>query len=99
MSRTDSFPTTPIVGASVRDAAGQNIGTIADVMYEPSGRIRFALVGLNGDTALTFVPWELMKFRPGDGFTVENTSLTALQSAPRLERSDWPCVTDSQWDH
>ncbi len=99
MARSDSFSTSPIVGTSVLNGAGEDIGTIFDVVCESfSGRLRFALVGLRHETALLVVPWEAIQFHPDEPFATLNVAPTELAGAPRLERSEWPRGTDPEWD-
>lgn len=99
MARGDSFSTSPIIGAVVRNIAGEDLGTVSDVVCEAvSGRLRFALIGLYHETALLVAPWEVMQFHPGEPFVLLNVSMTELRGAPRVERTDWPHVSDSRWE-
>lgn len=99
MARRDSFSTSPIIGASIRNIEGEDIGTVSDVVCEAfSGRPRFALIGLHGETAPLVVPWEVMQVRPDEPFVLLKASMAELRGAPRAERADWPHATDSQWD-
>lgn len=100
MARTNSLSTSSVVGALVRNTEGEEIGILSDVIWDlPRGRLRFGLIGLDHETALLVVPWELIQFRPGERVALLNAFVSDLRGAPRLERSDSPCVTDPQSDH
>jgi len=99
MGATESFLTTPVVGASVNNLAGEEIGKISDVVIDAAtGRLRFAVVELPGEDQLLIMPWEALAFRPAERAAVLNLSLEKLKSAPRFARSEWPRVTGSGWD-
>ena len=73
-----------IIGASVQDQQGQNLGKIEDLILFPgNGRIEFGLLKLDvtdHQGHLTAVPWQLFRMKEGNVYTL-NTERDKLLSA------------------
>jgi sporulation protein YlmC with PRC-barrel domain len=100
-------------GAQVKSAAGENLGTIEDVILNPrSGRIEFAVLSLTGPTGttptgagekLTPLPWKLLSFSSSGAAGAEQYSFTAnvdqtkLTAAPSFDKNQWPDMSSHEW--
>jgi osmotically-inducible protein OsmY len=99
MTPGESYLTSPVVGAAVIGAAGEEIGRVSDVVTDAaSGRIRFAVVELHGSEMLSVVPWQAVSFRPAERAAVLDVDAEKLATGPGFTREEWPRVTESRWD-
>jgi osmotically-inducible protein OsmY len=99
MAPGDLFLTTRVIGASVKGTAGEEIGSVSDVVTDASsGRIRFGVIEMQGTDRLVAVPWEAITFRPGERAAVLGVSAEKVAAGPGFTRDAWPRVTGSRWD-
>jgi hypothetical protein len=80
---------TKIVGSKVLDPQKQDIGTIDDLVVNPdTGRVRFAVLGVDGVSEKVVVPWgaiALEKNKPGEAPTyLVNAKKDKLEKAPKF---------------
>ena len=84
-----------ILGATVRNPAGETLGTVDDLMIDSAtGRIVYAVMsfgGLLGLGAQYFpVPWDLVTQDAANDAFVVNLDKARLETAPRYE-------TETEW--
>jgi hypothetical protein len=84
-----------LLGQPVMNPSGETIGDIDDVLFDKSGRIVTALIGVGGFLGIgekvVAVPYELLTFsRDAEGKRVASAPLSkeALQTAPTFERTE-----------
>jgi hypothetical protein len=95
----ESFVTSPVADASVRNHAGEELGRLTDVVVDASsGRVRFAVIEPHGTDRLVLVPWDAIAFRPAERSAVLGVSAEKLAAAPGFALDEWPRVTESRWD-
>ena len=83
MAFGDSF-SLPLIGTSVKNARGEEIGILSDIVFDAgSGRLRFLVVELRSDGSQVIVPWEQFGFHPGAPVVLPVTA-AELDAIPRL---------------
>jgi sporulation protein YlmC with PRC-barrel domain len=79
-----------LIGATVQDKSGQNIGTVQDLILSPSsGRVEFGLLSLNlpeHNGKVTAVPWQFFRNQSGNTFAL-NVDRDKLLSARMYDKS------------
>jgi sporulation protein YlmC with PRC-barrel domain len=99
-----TFRSGQIIGLPVRNKAGQNLGSINDLVVElNTGKICYAALahgGFAGIGAKLFaVPWQAMTFVFGerDHHFVFDVTEEELKKAPGFDTYNWPNVADPKW--
>jgi sporulation protein YlmC with PRC-barrel domain len=87
-----------IVGASVRDAQGQDLGRIEQLFVDAKdGRIAYAVIARGGVFGMgqdqVQVPWSKVSVRQEGGNVVLVMDQTALRDAPRFEGGSAPAAS------
>jgi hypothetical protein len=91
-------PLTSILGRNVYSPKGEDLGRVVDLLADPEGRVRVAIVDFGGflgvGTRRIAVDWPLLHFTPGDKKTPLLLTVTRekLQSAPEYKDSGSPRV-------
>jgi hypothetical protein len=91
-------PLTSILGKNVRSPNGEDLGRVVDVLADPAGRVRVAIIDFGGflgvGTRRLAVDWPLLHFTPGDKDKPLTLTVTRekLQSAPEYKDSSSPRV-------
>lgn len=93
---------TTIIGDDVRNAAGEDLGKVTDVMLDlETGNIAYAVVdmgsflGIGGK--LFAVPWSAMSLDTDGHEFVVDIDKTRLENAPGFDKDDWPDFSDRAW--
>lgn len=99
-----TFRASKLMGMSVRNAEGEKLGTIEDlVMHLENGKVAYAALGVGGvlgiGEKLFAIPYSQLKFNHGkdEMFFVLNMSKEKLKTAPGFDKSNWPDVADPKW--
>lgn len=84
---TDAIPASRVIGTPVYNAAGDNIGTIEDVMLEKtSNGIMFAVIGFGGFLGIGekyhAIPWSVLDYEKDQGGYVVPFTEEQLKAAP-----------------
>jgi len=105
---TEAIPASKVIGTAVYNTAGQNIGTIEDVMLEKtSNNIMFAVIGFGGFLGIGekyhAIPWSLLDYQSTRGGYVVPFSKEQLEAAPahsinELTNDDGAKVRDASYD-
>lgn len=101
----NSFRATNLVGMEVRNAQGENLGSISDLVLDvEKGQIRYAALSFGGilgiGDKLFAVPWnelKLMHDQDRDGYFVLDVDKEKLKVAPGFDKSKWPNTADPEW--
>ena len=84
---SDAIRAKTVIGTSVRDASGEKIGTIEDIVLDKlSNNIVFAIVGFGGFLGMGEkyhpIPWSALKYDERQGSYVVPFSREMLEAAP-----------------
>jgi sporulation protein YlmC with PRC-barrel domain len=84
---SDAIRAKTVIGTSVRDASGEKIGTIEDIVLDKlSNNIVFAIVGFGGFLGMGEkyhpIPWSALKYDEREGSYVVPFSREMLEAAP-----------------
>ncbi|HKD05485.1 MAG TPA: PRC-barrel domain-containing protein [Bryobacteraceae bacterium] len=82
-------------GDHVRNAAGEQLGSIDQIMIDvASGRVAYAVLSFGGflgiGDKLFAVPWQALKIDEGEHEFVLDVSRETLEKAPGFDKNNWP---------
>lgn len=84
---SDAIRATTVMGTTVKDATGEKIGTIEDIVLDKlSNNIVFAIVGFGGFLGMGEkyhpIPWSSLKYDEREGAYTVNVAKEVLKAAP-----------------
>lgn len=87
-------------GENVRNAAGEDLGEIKDLMIDTaSGTIQYAVLSFGGwlgmGDKLFAVPWDAMRLDTANHCLVLDVSKERLRDAPGFDKNHWPDFADT----
>jgi sporulation protein YlmC with PRC-barrel domain len=87
-------------GENVRNASGEDLGEIKDLMIDTaSGTIQYAVLSFGGwlgmGDKLFAVPWNAMRLDTQNHCLVLDVSKERLKDAPGFDRDNWPDFADA----
>lgn len=93
---------TTLIDDPVRNANGEDLGHIEDLMVDiKTGCIAYAVLSFGGmmglGDKLFAIPWEALSVDTRAKHVVLNVRRETLENAPGFEKDDWPDMTDLQW--
>ncbi len=87
-----------IVGTSVRNDRGQDLGRISDIVLDARGHVPFAILSYGGFWGMggksIAIPFTALSFDQSGNFIVLNADQAKLQSAPAFKVSD---LSNRKW--
>ncbi|HVR73732.1 MAG TPA: PRC-barrel domain-containing protein [Planctomycetota bacterium] len=91
-----------LVGESVENPVGENLGTIQDIMIDvSSGRIAYAVLSFGGflgfGSKLFALPWSALKVDISRNIFVLEVPRERLEKAPGFDKDAWPDMADAVW--
>jgi sporulation protein YlmC with PRC-barrel domain len=91
-----------LAGDSVRNAAGEDLGTIDEIMIDiPSGRVAYAVLSFGGflgmGDKLFAVPWSALKVDEDEKCFILNIDKRTVEEAPGFDKENWPDMSDTAW--
>ncbi|NBD22136.1 PRC-barrel domain containing protein [Aquabacterium fontiphilum] len=90
-----------IMGTDLRNARGEKIGDIKDIVVDRNGAITYAVVSTGGflgiGDRLHAVPWSAVQNVPGRDYRLLDIDKNRLKDAPSFEPNNWPNVIDEKW--
>lgn len=89
-------------GDRVRNAAGEDLGKIEEIMIDvPSGRVAYAVLSFGGflgmGNKLFAVPWDALTIDEANHEFVLNVDKQTLENAPGFDKDNWPDMADPSW--
>ncbi|EHK54954.1 PRC-barrel domain-containing protein [Allomesorhizobium alhagi] len=106
---TDAIAASRVIGTAVYNTAGENIGTIEDVMLDKmSNGIMFAVIGFGGFLGIGekyhAIPWSVLDYEESRGgyvvpFTREQLEAAPSYSIDELSGSDGKAARDASFDY
>jgi sporulation protein YlmC with PRC-barrel domain len=105
---TDILKMSQVIGKTVENAEGTNLGEINDVVIDPSdGSVVYAVVEAGGFLGLGekffAIPWRSFQTVADDDDKGEidrlilNIDKDRLSNAPGFDKDNWPNMADDQW--
>lgn len=82
-----------LISMPVQSDAGQPLGTIDDIVFDPHGRATHLVVNFSGK--LVAIPWRIAVASIHGGILV--LSQKRLEGAPGFARGAWPDLSDPSW--
>jgi sporulation protein YlmC with PRC-barrel domain len=91
-----------LAGDSVRNAAGEDLGKIDEIMIDiPTGRVAYAVLSFGGflgmGDKLFAVPWSALKVDEDKKCFILNLDKQTIEAAPGFDKSNWPDMSDTTW--
>jgi len=91
-----------LIGDSVVNAAGDNLGEIKGIMLDVlGGRIAYAVLSFGGifgiGSKLFAVPWSALTLDAGEKQFILNVPRKRLENAPGFDKDQWPSMADASW--
>jgi sporulation protein YlmC with PRC-barrel domain len=91
-----------LIGDSVKNPAGEDLGSIKDIMLDVDhGRIAYAVLSFGGflgmGDKLFAIPWNALRLDPVDQCFVLNVNKETLKNAEGFDKDHWPDMTDPTW--
>lgn len=94
---------TSINGNSVRNAKGDDLGNVEDLMIDmKSGDVSYAVLSFGGflgiGDKLFAVPLEAMRVDTDNESFVLDETKERLENAPGFDKDNWPKTANADWD-
>jgi hypothetical protein len=90
-----------IVGMSVKNSKGQNLGKIDELIIGQDGAVKYAILSHGGllgiGDKLVPIPWRALKPGTEDKTLMVNIDKAALEKAPSFEAKEWPSFAEPEW--
>ena len=88
-----------LAGDRVRNAAGEDLGKIEEIMIDvPSGRIAYAVLSFGGflgmGNKLFAVPWNALTLNEAEHEFILDVDKSTLENAPGFDKDNWPDMSD-----
>jgi sporulation protein YlmC with PRC-barrel domain len=88
-----------LAGDDVRNAAGEDLGKIDEIMIDiPSGRVAYAVLSFGGflglGDKLFAVPWSALKVDEDEKCFILNVDRSTIEKAPGFDKDNWPDMSD-----
>jgi sporulation protein YlmC with PRC-barrel domain len=100
--RRSVISATTIIGDTVRNAAGEDLGEIEELMIDlDHNQVAYAVVGFGGflgiGEKLFAVPMSALALDAPNHEFILDVSRETLENAPGFDKDDWPDVADVGW--
>lgn len=91
-----------LTGDEVRNAAGEDLGNLEDIMIDvPSGRISYAVLSFGGflgiGEKLFAVPWQALRLDEDSKCFILDVSKDRLKDAPGFDKNNWPDMAQPEF--
>ena len=91
-----------LCGNHVRNATGEDLGRIEEIMLDvSSGRIAYAVLSFGGflgmGNKLFAVPWNALTLDAQEQEFILDVDKDTLENAPGFDKDTWPDMTDPAW--
>jgi hypothetical protein len=90
-----------IVGMSVKNPEGQNLGKIDELVIGQDGTINYVILSHGGllgigDKVIP-IPWKALKQGDNKNYLTVNITQDTLKKAPNFDPKEWPNFTEPEW--
>jgi len=91
-----------LAGDSVRNAAGEDLGKIDEIMIDiPTGKVAYAVLSFGGflgmGDKLFAVPWSALKVDEDEKCFILNVDANTIKNAPGFDKDNWPDMSDQSF--
>jgi sporulation protein YlmC with PRC-barrel domain len=91
-----------LTGDRVRNASGEDLGKIEDLMIDvQNGRVAYAVLSFGGiigvGDKLFAIPWQALSLREDEHKFVLDVDKDTLENAPGFDKDNWPDMTAPDW--
>src|SRR5437868_10841088 len=91
-----------LAGDRVRNAAGEDLGKIEEIMLDvPTGRVAYAVLSFGGflgmGNKLFAVPWNALTLDEQEHQFILDVDKQVLENAPGFDKDNWPEIADPNW--
>lgn len=91
-----------LIGDSIRNAQGENLGDLKEIMLDTeTGCVAYAVVSFGGFLGIGdkyfAVPWEAIKVSPEEKKLVMNVDKETFENAPGFDKDNWPATPDKEF--
>jgi sporulation protein YlmC with PRC-barrel domain len=88
-----------LAGDRVRNAAGEDLGKVEEIMIDlASGRVAYVVLSFGGflgiGDKLFAVPWQALRIDEGEHQFILDVDRKTLESAPGFNKDNWPDMAD-----
>ena len=99
---TDILSATTLIGDGVKNAAGEDLGKLEEIMLDvESGRITYGVLSFGGflgmGDKLFAVPWSAFDLNKEEKSFYLNVNKEQLENAPGFDKNNWPDMADLKW--
>ncbi len=96
-----AYKATALVGKSVKNLEGKDLGQIEELVIATTGEVAYAVLSFGGflglGDKLFAVPWTSLAHSPdGDHLTLD-IQPKKLEKAPGFNKNHWPDMDDEKW--
>src|SRR5579884_3767601 len=91
-----------LAGDRVRNAAGEDLGKVEEIMIDlPSGRVAYVVLSFGGflgiGDKLFAIPWQALTLNEKDHEFILNVDRNRLENAPGFDKNDWPDMASPEF--
>lgn len=91
-----------MIGDDVRNAAGEDLGNIEELMIDvDGGRISYAVLSFGGflglGDKLFAIPWSALELDAENESFILDVSRETLEEAPGFDKDNWPNFANREW--
>jgi sporulation protein YlmC with PRC-barrel domain len=102
MTTTHALSASTLTGDTVRNAAGDDLGSLHEIVIDlDSGRVAYAVLAAGGFLGMGekffAIPWDMLTVDTDNEEVVLNVEKEILQNAPGFDKDNWPQTTDRAW--
>ncbi|WNM56588.1 PRC-barrel domain-containing protein [Candidatus Nitrospira allomarina] len=96
-----SYKASELVGKSVKNLQGEDIGQIEELVIGSNGEVGYAVLSFGGflgvGDKLFAVPWTSLAHQPDREYLTLDIQPEKLEKAPGFNKNDWPDMKDEKW--
>ncbi|GJL57783.1 MAG: hypothetical protein NPIRA03_06400 [Nitrospirales bacterium] len=96
-----SYKASELVGKSVKNLQGEDIGQIEELVIGSNGEVGYAVLSFGGflgmGDKLFAVPWDSLAHQPDQEYVTLDIQTKKLEKAPGFNKNDWPDMKDEKW--
>lgn len=102
MTITNALSATTITGDTVRNANGDDLGKIHEIVIDlDRGRVAYAVLASGGFLGMGdkffAIPWDRLRVDLENKEVVLDIDEDLLKNAPGFDKDNWPDTSDSAW--
>ena len=96
-----SYKASELVGISVKNLQGEDIGQIEELVIGSNGEVGYAVLSFGGflgmGDKLFAVPWASLAHQPDREYLTLDIQPKKLEKAPGFDKNAWPDMKDEKW--